>query len=142
MTRACGLPELPHGHGKHSASDSGRGVSILQTRSMKRKGRNEHEGSKGILVFSPEHWYIFRTPYHSFPAVPASTDGFRDPELRTADWVSLQILSLYAAGIYPTWPCVQAQRLYYGRETNGHFSGQGKHGRAEYPGVLPAFRLI
>ena len=74
--------------------------------------------------------------------VPAGADGFRDPELRAADRVSVQVLPLYAAGTDAARAGVQAERLYDGRETNGHFAGQGKQQRAQYFGVLPAFGVI
>ncbi len=111
--------------------------------SMKRKGRNEHEGSKGILSCVVQiigtFFALLIILFLLFLQVPTAS---AIPSYARQTGFPVQILPLYAAGTDPAWPRVQAERLYYGRETNGHFAGQGKQERAQYSGVLPAFRLI
>src|ERR1700694_1772404 len=96
---------------------------LLRLRTIKRKGRNKHERSKDALPWNDCHQCNLRSVCK---LIPPSADGFRDPQLRAADRVSVQILSLYATGTDASGAGVQAERLYHGRETNRHFARQGK----------------
>ena len=94
-----------------------------------------HECSKDAL---PWNDYYRCKSSSVYKPIPPSADGFRDPELCAPDGVSAQVLPLYAAGTYAARACIQAERLYHGRETTVTSPGKGNTSGL---GILESFPL-